>query len=57
MAVTRVPDCVQVAFQPDAIFCPELGKSNSSFQLPTGSPRLVIATSPWKPPPHWLTIV
>ncbi|GAA3809940.1 hypothetical protein GCM10022226_32920 [Sphaerisporangium flaviroseum] len=46
VAVTCAPDCVHVAFQPDPILWPESGKSNSSFQLLTGSPRLVMATSP-----------
>jgi hypothetical protein len=55
--VTRVPDWVHVAFQPWVTRWPVLAKSNPSDHPLTWSPRLVIFTSPWKPPCHWLTIV
>ncbi len=53
VAVTCAPACAQVALQPWVTFCPASGKSNSSFQLVSGSPRLVTATAPWKPFCHW----
>src|SRR4051812_3655582 len=42
------PRCCVVGSSPAA------GKSKPRLQPDSGSPRLVTAMSPWKPPGHWL---
>ena len=56
-AVTRAPDCAQVALQPWLTFWPAFGKSNASVQLVMAEPRLVMATFAVNPPDHWLCTV
>src|SRR5690349_6223502 len=55
-AVTCEPDWVKVAPQPWLIFWFASGKSYARVQPVSGSPRLVILMSPWKPPGHCPTI-
>ena len=51
-AVTRAPDCVQVALQPWVTFWSAFGKSNASVQFVTADPRFVMPTFAVNPPGH-----
>ncbi len=54
-AVTAVPDCDHVAFQPWLTFWLP-GNANFSVHPDTASPTLVILTDPVNPPPPQLDV-
>ena len=55
VAVTALPDWLQLADQPWATFCPLFGKVKVSFQLLTASPRFWMVRLADMPPCHSLT--
>jgi hypothetical protein len=57
VAVTVLPDCVQVAFQPWVTFWLESGNANATDQLDSAEPRFVTVSAAPNPPGHWLEIV
>ncbi|KMM44705.1 hypothetical protein CWIS_14425 [Cellulomonas sp. A375-1] len=56
-AETCEPDVCTSAFHDCATFWPEAGQVQATFHDEMAEPRLVIFTSPWKPPGHWLWTV